>query len=81
MEALNAIDNIRAFPKIRFSSSSVDFKSFICLIIAIPIGNIITAVAVFEIHIDKNAVAIIKPKINLLISVPIKLIMVSAIRL
>ena len=34
-------------------------------IIARPIGTIITAVAVFEIHIDKNADAIINPKIIL----------------
>ena len=49
--------------------------------IAIPIGNIITAVAVFEIHIDKNAVAIINPRITFLTSVPIMLTILSAILL
>ena len=55
--------------------------SLSCLIIAIPMGSIITAVAVLEIHIDKKAVAIIKPKITLRISDPIKVIIESAIRL
>ena len=44
-------------------------------------GSIITALAVLEIHIDKKAVAIIKPKIILRISDPIKVMIESAIRL
>ncbi len=47
---------------------------------AIPIGNIITAVAVLLIHIDKKAVATIKPKIIFFTSEPMKLIIFSAIR-
>ena len=81
IDALKAIDNINAFPKILFSFSAVLFKSFIFFMIAIPIGNIITAVAVFEIHIDKNAVAIINPRITFLTSVPIMLTILSAILL
>ena len=81
IEALNAIESIKALPNIRFSSSGVLFKSFICLTIAIPMGSIITAVAVFDIHMDKKAVAIIKPKIIFRTSVPIKLMMFKAIRL
>ena len=45
------------------------------------IGNIITAVALLEIHIDINAVAIIKPSIIFTILVPIILIIFNAIRL
>ena len=45
------------------------------------IGNIITAVALLEIHIDINAVAIIKPSIIFTILVPIKLIIFKAILL
>jgi hypothetical protein len=63
IDALYAMDSIKALPNIKFSSSEVFFKSFICLMIAIPIGSIITAVAVLEIHMDKKAVATIKPKI------------------
>ena len=37
--------------------------------------------AVFEIHIDKNAVAIINPRMILVTSVPTSLMIVSAIRL
>ena len=44
-------------------------------------GSIITDVAVFDIHIDKNAVAIIKPKIIRLILVPIAEIIFNAILL
>ena len=74
IDALYAIDSMRVFPKIKFSSSGVAFKSFICLIIAIPMGSIITAVAVLEIHMERKAVANIKPKIIFLTSVPIILI-------
>ena len=37
---------------------------------AMPIGNIITEVAVLEIHMDKLAVAIMKPRMILEMSVP-----------
>jgi hypothetical protein len=46
---------------------------------AIPIGNIIAAVAVFEIHMDTKAVATTKPKRRRLGSPPIARMMVSAI--
>ena len=48
---------------------------------AMPMGSIITEVAVLEIHMDKKAVATIKPKIIFLILVPIKLIIFNAILL
>ena len=81
MDALYAIPNIKAFPKIKFSFSIVFGSSFNCATIAIAIGSIITAVAVFEIHIDINAVATINPRIMFTTFVPIKLIMFNAIRL
>ena len=65
--------SINAFPKVLFSLN--------CFIIAIPIGSIITEVAVFEIHIDKNAVANINPSITLRASIPIKEIILIAILL
>jgi hypothetical protein len=46
-----------------------------------PMGNIIKVVAVFEIHMDKKAVATIKPKIIEGIFVPINKIMFKAILL
>ena len=46
-----------------------------------PIGSIITAVAVLEIHMDKNAVAIIKPRMIIFRSVPIHAIIFRAILL
>ena len=73
--------SIRAFPKFKFSSSIVFGLSLNCATIAIAIGNIITAVAVFDIHIDINAVAIIKPRIIFTMLVPIRLIIFNAIRL
>ena len=48
---------------------------------AIPIGSIITEVAVLEIHIDIAVVANMNPKIIFVTFVPIKLIMFRAIRL
>ena len=47
----------------------------------IPMGSIITAVAVFDIHMERNAVATIKPKMILETLVPIILIIFNAIRL
>ncbi|GGA66245.1 hypothetical protein GCM10007176_08380 [Salinicoccus roseus] len=41
-----------------------------CLVTARAIGTIIIVVAVFEIHIDRNAVASINPKIILFGFVP-----------
>ena len=46
---------------------------------AIPMGSIITDVAVLEIHMDKKAVAIINPRITFRISEPMKAIILSAI--
>src|SRR5699024_566756 len=54
---------------------------WISCIKANAIGNIIKAVAAFEIHIDINAVAIMVPKIILLLLEPIIAIIVIAIRL
>ena len=65
----------------RFSFISVDGLSSSCFIIATAIGSIITEVAVFDIHIDKKAVAIIKPNIIKLIFVPIAEIIFNAILL
>ncbi|CAI8256730.1 MAG: Uncharacterised protein [Flavobacteriaceae bacterium] len=47
----------------------------------IPIGSIITEVAVLEIHIDKKAVANIKPNTIRWMLVPTALIMDKAMRL
>ena len=52
-----------------------------CLTKAIPMGNIITEVAVFEIHMDIKAVAIINPNTIFLMSVPIVLMICKAMRL
>src|SRR5699024_4414307 len=49
-------------------------------IIASPIGTIIIAVAVLEIHIDKNPVETINPKIIIFVFVPTTEIIVKAIR-
>ena len=70
-----------AFPKILFSSSTVAGLSLSSLIMAIPMGSIITEVAVFEIHIDKKAVATIKPKITYRTSEPMKEMILMAMRL
>lgn len=81
IEALYAIASISALPNT--SCSSVVFvagSSLNCATMAMPIGSIITEVAVFEIHIDKKAVAIMNPKIMLLTLVPISLMVFSAIR-
>ena len=61
-------------------SGGVD-RSAAAVLTAKAIGSIIRVVAVFEIHMDSNAVAIIKPKIMLLALVPTDLIILSAIRL
>jgi hypothetical protein len=45
----------------------------------VPIGNIITEVAVLEIHIERNAVAIIKPRMINFILLPIKWMIFKAI--
>ena len=81
IDALYAIPSIIAFPKILFSSSIVSGLSLNCDTIAIAIGSIITAVAVFDIHIDINAVATIKPRIILTTLVPMKLMIFNAILL
>ena len=52
-----------------------------CATIAIPIGSIITVVAVFEIHIDRAAVATMNPRMMLFTFVPISRIIFSAMRL
>ena len=49
--------------------------------IAIPIGSIITEVAVFEIHMERNAVAIMNPKMILFTLVPMNWIIFKAILL
>lgn len=46
-----------------------------------PIGSIIIAVAVLDIHMDKKPVAIIKPKMTFFSLVPTTLIILKAIRL
>jgi hypothetical protein len=46
-----------------------------------PMGNIITVVAVFEIHMDINAVATTKPRMRFTTFAPIKLIIFRMIRL
>ena len=71
MEALYAIESIKAFAKVLCSPVLKLGFSCNCLMMTIPIGNIITEVAVLEIHMDKNAVAIINPKMIFLMSVPI----------
>ena len=81
IDALYAIPNIKALPKILFSFSIVFGLSFSWSTIAIAIGNIITAVAVLEIHIERKAVATIKPSMIFITSVPIKLIIFNAILL
>ncbi len=48
---------------------------------ASPIGSIITEVAVFDIHIERKAVAIMKPRIIFRTSVPIRLMIDRAMRL
>ena len=53
-------------------------SSFSCAIIANPTGRIIIEVAVFEIHIDKNAVAIINPRITFDFFDPVNLIIFKA---
>ena len=47
---------------------------------AMAIGIIIIAVAVFEIHMERNAVATMKPNINIRGLVPMVLMILSAIR-
>ena len=81
IEALYAIASIRVLPKTIFSFSIVFGLSLSCEIIAKPTGKIITAVAVFEIHIERNAVAIIKPNIIFDFFVPTILMMFKAILL
>ena len=49
--------------------------------IARPIGSIINVVELFEVHIDKNPVAIIKPSITLFLLVPMIRIVKRAILL
>ena len=56
-------------------------SSLSCEIIAKPTGKIITDVAVLLIHIDKNAVAVMNPKIILLLFTPTWLMMFRAILL
>src|SRR5690606_15133838 len=73
--------SISAFPNNCVSFSMVCGLSFNWVMMAIPIGNIITDVAVLLIHMLKNAVATIKPKMIFLISEPIKLMIFNAIRL
>ena len=65
----------------KLQDNDVSGLSFNWDTIAIAIGSIITAVAVFDIHIDINAVAIINPRITFLTSVPIMLTILSAILL
>ena len=81
IEALYAIESNKAFPNCLFSLTEVEGLSSSCFIIASAIGSIITDVAVFDIHIDKNAVATIKPKIIRLILVPIAEMIFKAILL
>ena len=49
--------------------------------IAKPIGNIINVVELFDVHIDRNAVAIIKLNITFGLLVPIDFMVANAIRL
>ena len=58
----------------------VDWRAT-CPTTAIPTGRSIMVVAVFEIHIDKNAEAIIKPRTIRFTPVPIKTIIHNARRL
>ncbi len=81
MEALYAIASINAFPNKEFSFSGVLGSSLSCEIIAKPTGKIITDVAVLLIHMDKNAVAIMNPKIILLLFTPTRLMILRAILL
>ena len=68
-------------PKTWFSHSSVCGLSRNWAMIAIPIGSIITLVAVFEIHIDSAAVATMKPRMMLVTLVPMSRMMFNAMRL
>ncbi len=63
------------------SISENTFVGRIVAMIAIAIGIIIIAVAVFDIHIERNAVAIINPRIRRLGLVPVILIIFNAILL
>ena len=70
--------SISAFPNVVAVSS---FSVLNCAITDNAIGNIITVVAVFEIHIERKAVASIKPSITLDILVPMIEIIERAILL
>ena len=72
MEALYAIESINALAKVLLLTPVPSELSFNCLMMTMPMGSIITEVAVLEIHMERKAVASIKPKMIFRISVPIK---------
>ena len=55
-------------------------RSSTCSTIASPIGTMVTAVAVLEIHIDRKAAAIMKPSTMRAGPPPTRRMMLSAIR-
>ena len=69
------------FCESEFRSPFKEASKAICLTTAIATGSIIIVEAVLEIHIDKNAVAIMNPKTMRLGSVPMALMIHSARRL
>ena len=60
--------------------SPAAMRSSTCNTIATPIGSMVTAVAVFEIHIDRNAAAIMKPSTMRAGPPPTRRMMLSAMR-
>src|SRR4029078_110928 len=77
IEDAYAIASINAFLKWTWCSPP---SSDVAVMIAIPIGSIMMAVAVFEIHIDRNAVEIINPRMIMLSRVPMLRMIFTAIR-
>ena len=73
-----AIPSIR--PTDRWRAPSRPASLSICRQMARPIGTIMTAVAVFEIHIDRNAAATMKPRTIRAGPPPTAWMMLSAIR-